>query len=306
MVRVFTGENNFLLKAELNRLIEEFVSKHTEMGLERIDCEEADYDQIREALESLPFLAPRKMVVLDRPLANKEFVEKAQDLLENISESIDVLLVEPKFDKRLGFYKYLKKSSEFMEFKPLEGAALARWLVDYANAEGGSLSTTDANYLIKRVGGNQQLLANETIKLINYDPRVTEQTINLLTDSTPQSTIFELLDAALAGNSSKALRLYHEQRFLKVEPQQILALLAWQLHILAIVKTAGSRSSGEIASQAKINPYVVSKSQVLARSLSLDRLKRLAKQALTLDIKLKSQAIDADQALIHLLLGAGK
>src|SRR3546814_19438404 len=62
---------------------------------------------------------------------------------------------------------------------------------------------------------------------------------------TPQSTIFELLDAALSGNTRRALELYEEQRSMKVEPQQIIAMLAWQLHVLAVVKAAGERRSEE-------------------------------------------------------------
>ena len=48
------------------------------MGLQRIDGEEVEYDAIREALESLPFLASKKLVVLRAPSANKEFVEKVE------------------------------------------------------------------------------------------------------------------------------------------------------------------------------------------------------------------------------------
>ncbi len=70
----------------------------------------------------------------------------------------------------------------------------------------------DAKYLVMRVGANQQTLSNELAKLLSYDKAITRQTIDLLTEQTPQSTIFELLDAAFAGNSKKAMELYAEQR----------------------------------------------------------------------------------------------
>ncbi len=305
MITVLTGENSYLLKAELKRLVDAFVAEHTDMGLERLDGEEASYDRMREALESLPFLASKKLVVLAKPSANKEFVEKAVNLLTDIPEAIDVLIVEPKPDKRTAYYKFLKKTAELREFTELDENGLARWLTEQAKKRGGTLSQADASYLVQRVGVNQQMLNHELDKLLNYDEAITRQTIDLLTDATPQSTIFELLDAAMAGNIKRALTLYEEQRAMKIEPQQILAMLAWQLHALAVVKTAAGKDAATIAKDARINPFVVRKTQNLARQMSLPQIRRLVRSALELDIRLKSQPVDADEALQGLLLRIG-
>ena len=42
------------------------------MALERLDGEEASYDRMHEAVQSLPFLAPRKLIVLRAPGANQQ------------------------------------------------------------------------------------------------------------------------------------------------------------------------------------------------------------------------------------------
>lgn len=299
---ILTGENSFMLQQELRRIVDAFVAEHTDMALEQLDGEEAEFDRMRESLQSLPFLASKKMVVLRRPSANKEFQEAAESLLTEAPESTDVLVIEPKLDKRTAYYKFLKKQPSFREYTELASSELANWLVQLAKDNWGSLSQGDATYLINRVGVNQQLVGNELTKLLQYDPAVTRQTINLLTERTPQSTIFELLDAALAGQSKRALELYAEQRAMKVEPQQILALLGWQLHVLALVKTAGDRDPADIAREAKLNPFVVRKSQGIVRRLSLPELKELIHNVLTLDIRLKSESIDADEALQNLIL----
>jgi DNA polymerase III delta subunit len=82
-------------------------------------------------------------------------------------------------------------------------------------------------------------------------------------------------------------------------------MLAWQLHVLALIKTAGSRSAEQIAAQAKLNPFVVRKSQGLARHLSLEQLKQLIEELLQVDLKLKTVAVDADEALQLYLLRLG-
>lgn len=302
MIATLTGNNSFALRAELDRLVSDFIKKNSDMGLEKIDGEEADYNRIREAIESLPFLASEKLVVLRTPSANKEFVERAETLLSDVPENTDVIIYEPKLDRRSSYYKFLQKKTDYKQFNELDEYGLSTWLIHQAKNRGGSLTQADARSLIERLGPNQQLLASELDKLLIYDPNVTKKSIELLTEPTPQSTIFQLLDAAFAGNKQRTLVLYQEQRAQKVEPGQIIAMLGWQLHILAVVKTAGERTDAEVAQEAKLNPFVVRKSQTIARQVTLSELKQLINDVLKLDISLKNQSIDADDALMHLLM----
>lgn len=297
MIITLTGANDYLRTSELEKLVAEYLAKHSDMGLERLDGEEVEFQSIYNALTSLAFLVPQKLVVLRSPSADKAWLDNAEKLLSDLPETTDVILVEPKLDKRTSYYKFLKAATDFREFGELDPGGLVNWLVDYANKEQGSLSSSDARFLVERVGTSQQLLKNELDKLLLYDPNVSREAIVLLTEPLPQSTIFELLDAAFAGNAKKALGLYAEQRALKVEPQQIIAMLAWQLHVLAIIKTAGERSVEQIAKEAKLNPFVVRKCVTIARKLTVPELKKLIQDALTLDIRLKSESIDADEAL---------
>lgn len=302
MITTITGVNDFLRTTELEALIGQFVAKHGEIGLERLDGEEASYQRMYDAITGLSFLSPQKLIVLRSPSANKTFSENAEQLLRDIPETTDVILVEPTLDKRTNYYKFLKAATDFREFGELDANGLATWAVAYVKTEQGSLSLSEARFLVERVGTNQQLLKSELDKLLLYDPELSRQNIERMTEATPQSTIFELLEAAFAGNTKKAVTLYAEQRALKVEPQQIVAMLAWQLHVLAVVKTAGERTPDEIAREAKLNPFVVRKSSAIARTLTLAEIKKLIHNALLLDIRLKSESIDADDALQLYLL----
>jgi DNA polymerase III subunit delta len=302
MIVTLTGENSFGLHAELERLVTAFMSEHGDMALERLDGEEASFEQMQEALQSLPFLVDRKMVVLRTPSVNKKFAENAERLLEELPETTDLILVEPKLDKRLAYYKLLKKATEFREFAMLDRLGLAKWLVQAAKEQGGRLSQTDAAYLVDRVGANQQLLVGEVDKLLLYNLQITRDTIELLTEATPQSTIFELLEAAFAGNARRALELYEEQRAIKVEPPQIIAMLAWQLHVLALIKTAADRTPDQIAREAKLNPFVIRKSASVARKLTAMQLKQLIAELLDIDVRLKREPISSDEALQNYLL----
>lgn len=302
MITTLTGPNSFGLQARLRQQVDAFVAEQGDLALERIDGQEADLNRINEALTSLPFLANKKLVVLREPGSNKKLTEDIEHILSEVNETTDVIIVEPKLDKRLAYYKYLKTKTDFHDFPELDQNGLASWLIQVAKERQGEFALSDARYLVERVGANQQLLSNELEKLLLYSDKITRQSIDLLTDPTPQSSIFQLLEAAFAGNTKRTLDLYAQQRAMKVEPQQIVAMLAWQLHVLAIIKTAGERSPDQIAREARLNPYVVRKSQGIAKNVSHQELKKLVADLLAIDTATKRGNIDPDEALQHYLL----
>lgn len=302
MIITLAGENDVLRQQELRRVVEVFVAEYGDMALERLDGEEVEYERVREAVQSAPFLSNRKLVVLRRPSMNKEFIEKFETLLDDVAKTNDVVLVEPRIDKRLTYYKQLKKLTEFKEFSVLDANSLARFAVDYAKQQGGSLSMGDARKLIDRVGLNQLIVQHELDKLLSYNSKIDISGIELLTERTPQSSIFELLDTAFAGNARRAMALYAEQRAQRVEPQQIIAMMVWQLHVLALVKTAGQRNGADIAREAHLSPFTVQKSQNLARNITLQQLKAFVSSLRDFDTRLKSESLNADETVQYYLL----
>lgn len=302
MITTLTGENGLMIQDELDQAVKSFVDQHGDMALERVDGEEADYTRLQESLISLPFLSPKKLVVLKNAVGNKQLIENFEHIFASIPETTDVILVAPKLDKRAKYYKLLKEETTFKECSELDARQLALWLVDQAKSNQATIKLSDAQYLVERVGTNQLILRHELQKLALYNPEITRETIDGLTERLPQSTVFELLDAAFAQNKQKVMAIYNEQRKLKVEPLAILGMIGWQLHILAVVAAAKDKNPAKIAKQAKVHPFVVSKSMRVVQKLPLSRLKQLIHQALELDIRLKSQSIDADDALKHYLL----
>ena len=120
-----------------------------------------------------------------------------------------------------------------------------------------------------------------------------------MTEQLPQSKIFDLLDAAFAGQQQRALALYHEQRALRVEPQEILAMIGWQLRHIALAKTAQGH---DLVREGKLSPYGAQKAQRVASRLTLTELKRLVSDLTNLDVRSKSVTFDLDSALTVYIL----
>ncbi len=297
MIVTITGVNDSLRKSELNKLVDTFIVSYDAMAVERFDGEDASFERMCESVQSLPFLSPKKLVILREPGKQRAFADTIHTILTSIADTTDLIIHEPKLDKRSSYYKTLKKQTDFRELNDLDSIALGKWAIEYTKGKGGSLNGADAKTLVDRLGPNQQQLQNELDKLLAYNPAITRMTIELLTEPLPQGTIFALLDAAFSGKTRRAFDLYAEQRALKVEPQAIIAMLAWQLYSMVLVKTAGKRGTDQVAKDAKLNPFIVRKNHNIVRNLTLEQLREFISDLLKLDMQLKRTSIDADAAL---------
>jgi DNA polymerase-3 subunit delta len=297
MIVTLTGNNSFGLRRRLGELTSKFVTEYGQLALERVEAENVDTQAIIEAVQSLPFLAARKMVVLRDLSANKPAAETIEQIISSTGETTELIIYEPNPDKRTSYFKVLKSKTQLEEHNELDAHALASWLTEEARNQGGKLGAADANYLVERIGANQQMLASELTKLLTYATQITRANIELLTEPTPQGKIFELLDSAFGGNKKRALKLYEEQRVQRVEPQAILAMIAWQLQLLALAKYSKDKPAATVAKDTGLNPYPVTKAKNLASKISEDELNKMVDEALDIDWRGKTTTIDLDEAL---------
>src|SRR5437588_5147573 len=152
MITSLTGSNNFLIRQKLDQLVDNFVSKYGDLAVEKIDAEEADGQQIMDAVQSLPFLAQRKLVVIRSLSLNKPAAEQIEQIMSAAGETTDLIFFEPLTDKRTIFYKTLKQKTDFHEFNELDERKLVSWLAKEADELGGGIEKADAEYLVQRIG----------------------------------------------------------------------------------------------------------------------------------------------------------
>jgi len=301
MIRLLCGENEFAVFAEQKRFVDNFLKEHDAFGLQKIDGGEVEFSALRDALMQLPFLVSKKLVVIRSPFVSKPVLELLDDLYGQVPDEIDVILVETKADKRTRLYKRLQKEGAVQEYLSLKGSALVKWIVDYARELGSEIKTIDAEYLIERVGTSQMILARELEKLA-IDKPINREIIEQRTDQQLQSTIFELLDYVFAGNSDGSFRIYDELLAQKIDPSEILPLVAWQLNIFAVVMYSSSKNPSDIASSARIHPFVIGKALKATSKISKQNLKKAIAMTLDADLKMKTSSGDSEDVLRVLLL----
>jgi DNA polymerase III subunit delta len=300
MITAFTGKNSYALNFELKSIIDKAKKELGDVSVERFDASETEVDILLQSVQSLPFLAPKKLIIIDNAQSNSALMNRIDEFINRTPETVDLVLVGPVFDKRKSSYTTLKKNAKIQEFFELDPKVLPRWIIDEAKSHGAKINTTEATYLIERIGTNQLLLTKEIEKMSLYSQNITKNVIDELTNQSAQSTIFSLLDAAFAGDKEKAIDLYREQRQQKIDPHYIIAMLTWQLQGLAMAIFANPQTESELIS-AGISPFTARKSLTLAKKVGKSDLRKLVVELSNLDLQIKTNA-DADASLELYLL----
>lgn len=291
-----------MLRSTLKKHVDSFVRDNGEMGVERFDAEEKEAAEIISSFSSTSLFAPKKLVIIKGIAKNQELAEKIEELITKANEDAELIIIEPKLDKRGKLYTKLKKETILTEFQEVHPGSLSAWVVKETIARGGRINNSTAKRLVDKAGSNQELLSSEIDKLLIYNPEITEQSVDLLVEANPHSKTFELVDAVFKRDLRRVERLYEEQRALKVDPNQIIGLIAWQLHLLAAVKVAAGRSQLEISKDLGVRPEAVASSMRLANGITMSELMDMIERLLKIDYKIKQQAVDKDDALLFWLL----
>ncbi len=271
MITLLTGDNAFEIERTLARLVSEFDGE-----AERVDGARLELRQLPDLLMGVSLFAAKRLVIIKDLSESKEVWSVFGDWLERVSSDIDLVLVEPKLDKRMATYKALKKSVqtlEFPEWSDHDTGKATDWVIDEAQQLGVKLDKKSAQLVVARVGINQWQLYNAVQKLSLVDT-VTPAVIEDVIEASPTENVFNLFDAALSGDRVK-LRAMLSVLEQSEDPFRLLALLSGQAFQLAAVVV--SSSADDTAKDFGIHPYAVSKLKSSANKLGRGGARKIIK-----------------------------
>lgn len=291
MIILLTGTNGFAIRQTLDTLVGNFLNKNGAHALERVDGESFDATRLPELLQGASLFASERLVLLRDASKNKPLWEALGEWTDRVPKEVVLVLVESAPDKRTRTYKQLQKHGRIQDFADMSEPELARWAVKVAGEQGATLDARAAAYLVRQAGTDQWRLSNELEKLIAYNPTITTESIDAMIEPNPQATAFELLDAALAGNSAKTQQILVRLKASE-DAYKLFGLLVSQVQTLALVSTAQGKPAEAIAKEASIHPFVVRKMQSAARRIQGARLKEVIAAVARTDTQMKSTGVD--------------
>ncbi len=303
---IYFGEEDFLVQRAVKTKKEEFLKKNSQSSVEIFDGGENIVEDLLLSIGQGGGLFAKKKMVILRDVFNYDKVdqEKILDFLKKKNNSLnDIELIiswrgKIKANKLLNF---LKKNEQKQEFKKITLFETEKFIQDKLEGlnevESGAMKKLALLY-----GKNLWVLDRELEKLINFKSgeKITEDDLKEMSDGEVGVKIFDLVDAIGNQNKKRAYELL-DSLFKKGEDGfYILSMMIFQIRNLSLVldcQNKGIFNQQEIAQKTGLHPFVVQKALAQLSRFNVDRLKKIYKRALFLDINSKSGRININEAL---------
>lgn len=286
-----------------------------------LDGKTASLDDIRSATLTLPFLAPRRLVVMHEPLERFEG-KKNEDqakflaLLDSLPESTHlVLLLEDHLLSKAGktFWERFTPKHWLMEWVKDAGERatvldcalptareMTAWVQRKAKEAGGVFTTDGAARLAEYVGNNTRRALLEIDKLLTYVNKarpVSGEDVTLLTFQEQEGNIFDLVDAIGERNGRAALAQL-QILLERSDALEISGMITRQYRLLLLAREILDERGGEdrVRDELNLHPFVAQKLTTQARRFKIAQLEDIYRRLLKIDLDIKTGGIPGDVA----------
>ncbi len=312
-VYLLYGDDELAQTEFVHRLREKLGDPATaSLNFQAFEAEGLDLSQLEAACAAMPFLAPRRMVLLRQPSAllrpESRFASRVMALLENLPSTTALVLLEPA-DLREGsplrrWAAANPQAALARGFFIPRGDDFVRWLRQRCQAMGGQIEPAAAAFLGESVTDDPTLAAKELEKLLDYVNRerpIRIADVELLTPYKGQSDVFAMVDAL--GTGSGRLAQAHLHRLLQQEsPRYAFAMITRQFRLLLQAREAIDDGQ-DPQSTLGVHPFVARKVVAQARRFSLAELERIYHYLLECDLAMKTSQMD-DSVVLDTLLAS--
>lgn len=280
------------------------------MNTQSFYSEGLDLRALEEACAAMPFLSPRRLIILHQPSTLLRGEARRGDrllsLLDTLPQTTALVLAEAgdlRDDSPLRRWAERNPQSAYVRsfFVP-RGEDFVQWVRQRCRALGGEIDPAAAAMLAEMVADEPRLADQELVKLLDYVDRqrsVVPADVELLTPFKGQSDVFAMVDALGAGDGRQAQA--HLHRLLEDEsPRYAFAMITRQFRLLLLAREA-IESGDDPIDTLGVHPFVARKVLAQARRFSMPELERIYHYLLECDLAMKTSQMDDTVALDTLL-----
>lgn len=268
-------------------------------------------DAIIAACETLPFMADKRLVVVREHPAltgRADADEKLIAYIPQVPEStVLVFIALGKADARKKLYSAIKKINGIVTFSALTDGELNAWVVKNFSGLGKTCSAQVAALLTFTVGSDTALLRTEIEKLAALTGErdaITEADVQAVATRSVECTVFELVDAVVAGQQGKAFGLLRDMLTSGSDRLGILAMLLRQFRLMQHIKIMQFEklSTQDIKQRLGIAPFAAERCMRQASGYSGGQVKRAVRICLDAEYRVKSGQWNQEGALEKAML----
>lgn len=295
---LFFGEEPFLVEESLSELVDGALDGGIrDFNLNVFYAADDDMEKVRDAVETLPMMCARRVVVLKgaHHLKAKEF-EQLLPIIESPVDSTVFVMVSDSIDQRLRFFKQFSQNGILVQFQRPYDNQIPSWISTLAKRHGKAVNTEAVELIHQMVGSNLIDIDNELRKLSQFvgDRKdVSIEDVKQVVSTIRVDTVFQLANAI--GNNDRSSALDHLANLLGhgESPIGILALVSRHIRILMLIKE-GLReglSSGQLGTRVGVPPFFMKQYLEQSRQWSDEKLSDAHTALLHTDRALKSSPV---------------
>jgi DNA polymerase III subunit delta len=309
------GADEYAIAAHIKKLCAGLGDPSTaDMNISHFDGRAGlDYESLNSAVNAMPFLAPRRVVVLTHPISacsSAEARKKLLDFLEKAQPTTTIALVEyeeVKSDHWL--MKWVLKSAPRAAahvYRLPKHWEMPRWIEGEAKKLGGRIAPDAAARLTEMVGEDTRIASQELNKLltyVNFERPVSLLDVERVSIVSASGNVFELVDALGLGDGKKAQFVLH-QLLEEAEAFELWGMIIRQFRLLLQARElldAGADAAG-VRQRLGLHEFVAGKITNQAKQFSLPALESIYHKLLEIDEGAKTSQVPLELALDTLVV----
>ena len=310
------GNDEFAIARRVSELAADFPDATSAgMNTARLEARTMSEDDLNNAVNAMPFLAKRRLVILANPSAKyaapntrkkfEEFLEKVPDT----ARLVMVEFVEPKEADKHWLVKWAEKHSALIQTKAFmspRAKDMAGWIINETKTQGGQIESAAAGKLAEMVGAETRQAAQEIAKLlayVNWARPLKVQDVEAVSVVTAEQSIFDFVDALAAGNAKQSQSLLH--RLLETEDWfSLWGMIVRQFRLLLLAREVldSKGTQDDVTRALGVHPFVAEKTANQARRFSLASLEKIYHKLLEIDEAAKTSRVTLDLAMETLVV----
>ena len=312
----FLGNDEFAITRKLKEFDSDFTDPTSaDMNTARLDARALNENDLNMAVNAMPFLAKRRLVLLANPSAKYnnssarkkflEFIEKAPDTTRLVMYEP----VEPRDVEKHWLVKWAEKNQKSIQTRAFMLPRLkdmTGWIVNEMKQQGGQIEPHAAEMLKDMVGVDTRQAGMEIAKLlayVNWARQVKIQDVEAVCIVTSQQSVFDFVDALSNGNGKSAQHLLH--RLLETEdPFTLWGMVVRQFRLLIQAREIldGGGSQDHVARALGVHPFVAEKTTGQAARFSMESLESIHHKLLRIDEGVKTSQLTLELAMDTLVV----
>ena len=310
------GNDEFAISRKLKDFASDFTDPTSaDMNTARLDARSTSENDFNNAVNAMPFLAKRRLVLLANPSAkynNPSIRKKFFEFLEKMQDTTRLVMyesVEPRDAEKHWLVKWAEKNEKLIR---VQGFMLPRlkdmtgWIVNETKNRNGKIEPSAAEMLKDMVGVDTRQAGMEIAKLlayVNWARPITTSDVEAVCIVTSQQSVFDFVDALANGNGKSAQHLLH--RLLENEDAfSLWGMVVRQFRLLIQAREIldGRGNKDDVARALGVHPFVAEKTTQQAARFSIESLESIYRRLLNIDEGAKTSQVTLDLALDTLVV----